>query len=49
MKGSFVTVLTSESTTNVIQMLMRQDVAGHEENERREHADWKHTSGRNTV
>jgi len=27
------------STTNVIQMLMRQDVSDHEQNERREHAD----------
>jgi hypothetical protein len=45
----FVTALTSKSTTHVIQMSMRQDVADHEENERRGHADWKHTSERNNV
>jgi hypothetical protein len=39
MSGSFLAVLSSKSTINVIQMLMRQYVSDHEENERREHED----------
>jgi len=39
MSESFVTALSSKSTTNVIQMLMTQDVSDHEGKERREQAN----------